>query len=264
MSEQKLYLGDCLEIMPKIPDSSVDLVLCDLPYGTSVVHKWNKSLPIERLWEQYNRIIKRNGVICLFGTQPFSSFLVCSNPEMYRYMWFWKKENPTGFLNANYKPLNAIEEIVVFSKATVGSLSKLPIPYHPPTLKAVNKTKRNRTESTWREAMGYTGKNNVLNSGKEYSQKYTGYPTTILEYQREKNQVHPTQKPTGLLEFLIETYTDENDLVLDNCMGSGSTGVACQNTNRSFIGIEKENRYYEIALKRIIEKKNLKNFKKTA
>lgn len=166
-----------------------------------------------------------------------------------------EKENPTGFLNANYKPLNAIEEIVVFSKATVGSLSKLPIPYHPPTLKAVNKTKRNRTESTWREAMGYTGKNNVLNSGKEYSQKYTGYPTTILEYQREKNQVHPTQKPTGLLEFLIETYTDENDLVLDNCMGSGSTGVACQNTNRSFIGIEKENRYYEIALKRIIEKK---------
>ena len=103
--------------------------------------------------------------------------------------------------------------------------------------------------------MGYTGKNNVLNSGKEYSQKYTGYPTTILEYPREKNQVHPTQKPTGLLEFLIETYTDENDLVLDNCMGSGSTGVACQNTNRSFIGIEKENRYYEIALKRIIEKK---------
>lgn len=255
MSEQKLYLGDCLEILPKIPDSSVDLVLCDLPYGTSVVHKWNKSLPIERLWEQYNRIIKRNGVICLFGTQPFSSFLVCSNPEMYRYMWFWKKENPTGFLNANYKPLNAIEEIVVFSKATVGSLSKFPIPYHPPTLKAVNKTKRNRTESTWREAMGYTGKNNVLNSGKEYSQRYTGYPTTILEYPREKNQVHPTQKPTGLLEFLIETYTDENDLVLDNCMGSGSTGVACQNTSRSFIGIEKENRYYEIALKRIIEKK---------
>lgn len=255
MSEQKLYLGDCLEILPKISDSSVDLVLCDLPYGTSVVHKWNKSLPIERLWEQYNRIIKRNGVICLFGTQPFSSFLVCSNPEMYRYMWFWKKENPTGFLNANYKPLNAIEEIVVFSKATVGSLSKFPIPYHPPTLKTVNKTKRNRTESTWREAMGYTGKNNVLNSGKEYSQKYTGYPTTILEYPREKHQVHPTQKPTKLLEFLIQTYTEENDLVLDNCMGSGSTGVACQNTNRSFIGIEKENRYYEIALKRIIEKK---------
>ena len=263
MSEQKLYLGDCLEILPKIPDSSVDLVLCDLPYGTSVVHKWNKSLPIERLWEQYNRIIKRNGVICLFGTQPFSSFLVCSNPEMYRYMWFWKKENPTGFLNANYKPLNAIEEIVVFSKATVGSLSKFPIPYHPPTLKTVNKTKRNRTESTWREAMGYTGKNNVLNSGKEYSQRYTGYPTTILEYPREKHQVHPTQKPTELLEFLIETYTDENDLVLDNCMGSGSTGVACQNTNRSFIGIEKENRYYEIALKRIIEKK-LKKFQKNS
>ncbi len=252
MSEQKIFLGDCLEIMPKIPDASVDLILCDLPYGTSVVHKWNKSLPVEELWTQYNRIIKRNGVICLFGTQPFTSYLVCSNPEMYRYMWLWKKETPTGFLNANYKPLNAIEEIVVFSKATVGSLSKFPIPYHPPTLQAVDKKKRNRQDNTWREAMGYMGKNNALNSTKEYTQKFTNYPTTILEYAREKDAVHPTQKPTALLEFLIKTYTDEEDMVMDNCMGSGSTGVACKNTNRNFIGIEKEPKYYEIAQKRVL------------
>ncbi len=252
MSEQKIYFGDCLDIMPSIPDASVDLIICDLPYGQGVVHKWNKTLPIDKLWEHYNRIIKRNGVICLFGTQPFTSFMVCSNPKMYRYMWLWKKETPTGFLNANYKPLNAIEEIMVFSKATVGSLSKYPIPYHPPTLIKINKVKRNNQNNGWREVMGYMGKSNVLNSDKEYLQKFTNYPTTILEYSREKEQIHPTQKPIDLLEFLIKTYTHENDLVVDNCMGSGSTGVACKNTNRSFIGIEKERKYYEMAKKRIL------------
>ncbi len=251
MTEQKLYLGDCLAIMPSIPDTSVDLILCDLPYGTSVVHKWNKALPIDRLWGEYKRIIKPNGVICLFGTQPFTSFLVNLNPEMYRYMWLWKKESPTGFLNANYKPLNAIEEIAVFSRATVGSLSKHPIPYHPPTLKAVDKKKRNRRDDTWREAMGYIGKNNVINSDKEYTQRFTNYPTTVLEYARDKESFHPTQKPVKLLEFLIQTYTDKEDIVLDNCMGSGSTGVACKNTERSFIGIELEKQYFEIAAKRI-------------
>ena len=124
MNKQELYCGDCLAVMPSIPDSSIDLILCDLPYGTSVVHKWNKALPLEKLWKEYERIIKPNGVICLFGTQPFTSQLICSNIKLFRYLWLWKKETPTGFLNANYKPLNAIEEIAVFSKAKVGSLSK--------------------------------------------------------------------------------------------------------------------------------------------
>ena len=251
MNKQELYCGDCLAVMPSIPDSSIDLVLCDLPYGTSVVHKWNKALPLEKLWKEYERIIKPNGVICLFGTQPFTSQLICSNIKLFRYLWLWKKETPTGFLNANYKPLNAIEEIAVFSKAKVGSLSKNPIPYHPPTLKAIEKTKKNKTGNTWRSAMGYESEHNQLNSGTEYVQKFTNYPTTILEYAREKEQIHPTQKPTDLLEFLIQTYTNENDVVLDNCMGSGSTGVACINTNRRFIGIEKERYYYDLARSRI-------------
>ena len=251
MNKQELYCGDCLAVMPSIPDSSIDLVLCDLPYGTSVVHKWNKALPLEKLWKEYERIIKPNGVICLFGTQPFTSQLICSNIKLFRYLWLWKKETPTGFLNANYKPLNAIEEIAVFSKAKVGSLSKNPIPYHPPTLKVIEKTKTNKTGNTWRSAMGYKSEHNQLNSGTEYVQKFTNYPTTILEYAREKEQIHPTQKPTDLLEFLIKTYTNENDVVLDNCMGSGSTGVACINTNRRFIGIEKERYYYDLARSRI-------------
>lgn len=251
MNKQELYCGDCLAVMPSIPDSSIDLILCDLPYGTSVVHKWNKALPLEKLWKEYERIIKPNGVICLFGTQPFTSQLICSNIKLFRYLWLWKKETPTGFLNANYKPLNAIEEIAVFSKAKVGSLSKNPIPYHPPTLKAIDKTKTNKRGNTWRSAMGYKSEHNQLNSGTEYVQKFTNYPTTILEYAREKEQIHPTQKPTDLLEFLIKTYTNENDVVLDNCMGSGSTGVACINTNRRFIGIEKERYYYDLARSRI-------------
>ena len=251
MNKQELYCGDCLAVMPSIPDSSIDLVLCDLPYGTSVVHKWNKALPLEKLWKEYERIIKPNGVICLFGTQPFTAQLICSNIKLFRYLWLWKKETPTGFLNANYKPLNAIEEIAVFSKAKVGSLSKNPIPYHPPTLTAIDKTKTNKTGNTWRSAMGYKSEHNQLNSGTEYVQKFTNYPTTILEYAREKEQIHPTQKPTDLLEFLIQTYTNENDVVLDNCMGSGSTGVACINTNRRFIGIEKERYYYDLARSRI-------------
>ena len=251
MRKQEIYCGDCLDIMPSIPTESVDMILCDLPYGTSVVHIWNKALPIEKLWEEYERIIKPNGLICLFGTQPFTSQLICSNIEMYRYMWLWKKEKPTGFLNANYKPLNAVEEIAVFSKATVGSLSKNPITYHPPTLQVIDKKKTNNPNNHWRSAMGYNSKNNQLNSDKEYTQRYTNYPTTILEFAREKEQVHPTQKPTALLEFLIQTYTDENDIVMDNCMGSGSTGVACKNTNRGFIGIEKDPKYYEIACLRM-------------
>ena len=245
-----LRCGDCLELMKDIPDKSIDLILCDLPYGTTAL-KWDKVIDSCKLWKQYKRLIKSNGIICLFCIQPFTSALIMSNPDMYRYSWIWKKEIPTGFLNCKYKPLNITEDIAVFSNGNVGSLSKNPIVYYPQGLTEVNKIKHNNPNSTWRENKGYNTKNNILNSDKEYIQTHTGYPNNILEFSRDKNAIHPTQKPVALLEYLIKTYTNEGDLVLDNCMGSGSTGVACINTNRNFIGIELDKKYFEIAKQRI-------------
>ena len=247
-----LRQGDCLEVMKDIPDKSIDLILCDLPYGSTAL-KWDKIININALWEEYKRIIKSNGIICLFGIQPFTSMLISNNLEMYRYSWLWKKETATGHLNANYKPLNITEDICIFSNGTVGSLSKNPIIYYPQDLTIINKEKRNNPKSNWRKNKGYDSKNNILNSNKSFTQKYTGYPNNILEFKRDKCEYHPTQKPVALLEYLIKTYTHENDVVLDNCMGSGSTGVACVNTNRNFIGIEKDERYFEIAKQRIEE-----------
>ena len=245
-----LLQGDCLELMKQVPDKSIDLILCDLPYGTTAL-KWDKVLDKNKLWEQYKRIIKDNGIICLFGAQPFTSMLIASNLDMYRYSWLWKKESATGYLNSKYRPLQITEDIVVFSYAKVGSLAKHPITYHPPGLVEVNIVKKNNPNSTWRKNKGYDSMNNELNSDKEFIQKYTGYPNNILEFPRDKNTVHPTQKPVALLEYLVKTYTNEGDTVLDNCMGSGSTGVACQNTNREFIGMELDEKYYKIACERL-------------
>lgn len=245
-----LYNGDCLEIMKDIPDQSIDLILCDLPYGTTAL-KWDKVINNTLLWEQYKRIIKPNGIICLFAIQPFTSALIMSNVEMYRYSWIWEKDTPTGFLNCKYKPLNLTEDIAVFSFGTVGSLSKQPIIYYPQGLTEINKIKHNNPDSNWRENKGYPSTGNVLNSDKEYIQTHTGYPTNILKFARDKNAIHPTQKPVALLEYLIKTYTQEGQVVLDNCMGSGSTGVACKNTNRDFIGIELDEKYFTLAKERI-------------
>ena len=245
-----LLQGDCLELMKQVPDKSIDLILCDLPYGTTAL-KWDKVLDKNKLWEQYKRIIKDYGIICLFGAQPFTSMLIASNTDMYRYSWLWKKESATGHLNSKYRPLQITEDIAVFSYAKVGSLAKHPITYHPPGLVEVNIVKKNNPNSTWRKNKGYDSMNNELNSDKEFIQKYTGYPNNILEFPRDKNAVHPTQKPVALLEYLVKTYTNEGDTVLDNCMGSGSTGVACQNTNREFIGMELDEKYYKIACERL-------------
>ena len=247
-----LYNDDCLEIMKQFQNKSIDFILCDLPYGTTA-HNWDSVISAEKLWEQYKRIIKDNGVICLFATQPFTTRLISSNYDMYRYSWIWKKESPNGFLNCNYAPLKITEDICVFSKGKVGSLSKNPIIYHPPCLIEEEQVKTNRTNSKYRKQNGYNTSNNQINNGKEFITKYKGYPNNILEYSRDKNTVHPTQKPVHLLEFLIKTYTEENEIVLDNCMGSGSTGVACINTNRNFIGIELDENYFEIARSRINE-----------
>ena len=253
-SEITLYNGDCLEVMKEIPDKCIDMILADLPYGTTAC-KWDIIIPFEPLWEQYKRVIKDNGIIALFGMEPFTSLLITSNLSMYRYSWVWKKETPTGHLNANYKPLNITEDVCIFSKGTVGSLSKNPIKYYPLGLKEVNIQKKNNPNSTWRKNKGYNSINNILNSDKPFIQKYTGYPNNILEFKRDKEKLHPTQKPVDLLEYLIRTYTKTGETVLDNAMGSGSTGVACVNTNRNFIGIELDETYCNIAKERIEKRK---------
>lgn len=244
----KLYNGDCLEIMKNIPDASVDMILCDLPYGTTAC-KWDTVIPFESLWEQYNRIIKDNGAIVLFGSEPFSSQLRMSQMKMFKYDWIWKKTRPTNFANAKKQPLRCIEIISVFCKQKTI--------YFPQGLKRINRTMRN-SKSTGGDVVRSdiaesSGKGKLRTAGSEYVQEFTNYPTQVIEFASESKTVHPTQKPVPLLEYLIRTYTNEGDTVLDNCMGSGSTGVACVNTNRDFIGIELEAKYYSIAKNRIKE-----------
>jgi site-specific DNA-methyltransferase (adenine-specific) len=236
--------------MKDITDGSVSLVLCDPPYSCTS-NKWDKELPFDRLWDELHRVCSEDAVVCMFGTQPFTSRLILSNQDEWRYNWIWEKESPQGFLNANYAPLKKYEDICVFSKCTVGSLSKHPIRYFPQGVVAVNKEKKNNPNSKYRQIWGYPSTGNSLNSDKAYVQKYENYPTNILRFNRDKPQVHPTQKPVALLEYLIKTYTKEGEVVMDNCMGSGSTGVACANVNRDFIGIERDERYFNIAKERI-------------
>ena len=232
MDNINLYNGDCLEVMKSIPDKSIDMILCDLPYGTTK-NKWDSVIPLDTLWEQYNRIIKDNGVILLFGSQPFTTTLNFSNISNYRYEWIWLKNNSTGFQLANKRPLKKHELISVFYK-------KQPT-YNPQGLKPYGKiNKRGSMGDNWDE----------MNSN-EYVQQWTNYPIQLLEFPYDKSKLHSTQKPVALLEYLIKTYTNENELVLDNCMGSGSTGIACINTNRKFIGIELDNNYFNIAKDRI-------------
>lgn len=238
--------------MKLIDDKSVDLILCDPPYGTTCLN-WDKVIDFKLLWEQYERIIKDDGIIALFGIQPFTSMLIHSNLELYRYSWIWKKDTATGHLNSNYKPLNITEDICIFSKGTVGSLSKNPIRFYPQGLREVNIEKKNNPNSNWRKNKGYNSMNNKLNSNEPFVQKYTGYPNNILEFSRDKERFHPTQKPVTLCEYLINTYTKENELVLDNCVGSGSTIIACIKTGRNFLGFEKDKKYFDIANGRIMD-----------
>ena len=229
MEKIELIQGDCVEVMKEIPDKSVDMILCDLPYGTTAC-KWDNIIPFEPLWEQLNRIIKPNGAICLFGSEPFSSHLRLSNINKYKYDWIWKKR-PVNFLNAKKQPLRETENIMVFN-------SKVYFPQGLIYKQRINK----RSNST--ETNGEHGKANVS--------LYTNYPRQLLEYVGERG-LHPTQKPVPLVEYLIKTYTNENDIVLDNTMGSGTTGVACVITSRNFIGMELDDKYFEIAERRITD-----------
>lgn len=237
-----LIQGDCLELMKTIPDGSVDMILTDPPYGTTAC-KWDSIIPFEPMWEQLKRIIKPNGAIVLFGSEPFSSLLRCSNLKMFKYDWVWNKTKPQGFLNAKARPLVEHELIHVFSSGTCTSTSKT-MTYNPQGLFDVNVVLRNTdTESI--------GKRKSRESGSEYKQTRSGYPRSILKYAHDQSKLHPTQKPVALLEYLIKTYTQENETVLDFTCGSGSTGVAAKNLNRSFIGIELDQNYFEIAKERI-------------
>ena len=243
----KCYLGDCLDLMKDIPDKSIDLVLTDPPYGTTAC-KWDTIIPFEPLWEQYKRIIKDNRAIVLTACQPFTSKLVMSNIEMFKYTWAWNKKGNGGFVNAKNKPLNTMEDICIFSFGTCANCSNKNMIYNPQGLKPYGKetkrgSKQGKENTYWRPS---------TNSGVSF-QEFTNYPRNYLEYHYQTGAIHPTQKPVPLFEYLIKTYTNEGDLVLDNCMGSGTTAVACINTNRNYIGIEKEQRYFDIAQERIYQ-----------
>lgn len=239
----RLMHGDCLELMAQIPDGSVDMVLCDLPYGTTAC-KWDSVIPFEPLWVHYKRIIKRNGAIVLTASQPFTCALGASNLDWLKYQWYWRKTRATGHLNAKKMPMKDVEDVLVFGGA-------MPT-YNPQGLTPVDRLVANSASHI---ARGISSEaTSVVTGGitkKEYRQTATGYPRQVLDIASEGATVHPTQKPIALMEYLIRTYTNEGETVLDNCMGSGTTGVACANTKRKFIGIEQDERYFEIAKTRI-------------
>jgi len=242
MGTQKLLHGDCLELMKDIPDQSVDMILCDLPYGTTEA-KWDNRIDIKELWKQYKRIIRKNGTIVLTSCEPFTSILNISNLDWFKYDFIWNKLNSTGFLNAKARPLKQHENISIFSEGNATSTS-LTMTYNPQGLIDVDITKTNYETDT-------TGTRNSRKSGTTFKQNKRNYPKSILTFKYDKDKLHPTQKPVALMEYLIKTYTNEGDLVLDNCMGSGTTGVACKNLNREFIGIELDEKYFKIAKQRI-------------
>jgi len=256
--DMKLYYGDCIEKMKLIPDDSVDLVLCDLPYGTTKC-KWDTVIDIKSLWAHYKRIVKKpSGSILLFGQQPFTSMLVSSNYEWFKYNMIWKKNKTTQFLLANYRPMRCTEDICVFSKggAAAASKKKGNMTYNPQGLEPVNIKKKNSAKRIGKmlNQLHHLGPNNKLTGDSEYTQKFKNYPNEILEFSIENDTIHETQKPVLLIEHLIKTYSNEGETVLDNAMGSGTTGIGCINTNRKFIGIELLDKYYKLSKYRILQK----------
>lgn len=251
----QLLHGDCLELMKNIPDGSIDLILCDLPYGTTA-SSWDKEIPADKLWNEYKRIISSNGSILLFASGLFEPRVMLSNIADYKYKWVWIKNNSTNFVHAKNRPMTKHESILVFSKAPMGHVSQLGekrMTYNPQGLVAVNKTIK-AGKGRFGTIAG------VRPSHKEeFTREYTNYPVDVLldfpEPSANEKQ-HTNEKPVALLEYLIKTYTNEGDVVLDNCMGSGSTGVACINANRNFIGIELDENYFNIAKNRIEKNKN--------
>jgi len=245
----KLYKGECLEVMKSIPDASIDAIITDPPYGTTAC-KWDSVIPFDLMWEQLNRIIKPNGAIVLFSSQPFTSSLTMSNVKKFRHQWQWVKTRPTGAFQAKYMPMKANEDILVFGLNKVN--------YYPIMVKRTEAEfkasyRKNDSKSWGNNIQGHKD-NLIIRKPKE--EQWYKYPTNILNIKKDtkrNGKSHPTQKPVPLMEYLIKTYTNENETVLDFTMGSGSTGVACVNTKRNFIGIEMDSSYFEIAEQRIKE-----------
>jgi len=241
MPKIELIQGDCLEKMKDIPDGSIDMILCDLPYGTTAC-KWDTIIPFEPLWKQYKRIIKDNGAIVLTASQPFTSALVMSNIKMFKYQWVWNKKLAGNGILAKIQPLKIHEDVLIFSKGKCK--------YFPEMTKGIL---RKKLTSNLKVSEINNG-DGVKKCQETYNDTY--YPTSIIDFSLaglRKGRLHPTQKPVALFEYLIKTYTNESETVLDNCMGSGTTGVACKNLNRNFIGIELDLEYFKIAEKRINE-----------
>ena len=246
--KSNLICGECLEEMSKLEAGSIDMILTDPPYGTTAC-KWDSVIPFEPLWEQLKRIIRPRGAIVLFGSEPFSSLLRVSNVKMFKYDWYWRKTRPSGFVNAKLKPMKDIETISVFSTGATANGSSRNMHYYPQGTKDAN--------IEWNRPKLYKGsdrgvspirKNHTLTKTIEK----TDYPRQVLDFSNSnRNLLHPTQKPVALMEYLIKTYTNEGETVLDFTMGSGTTGVACKNLSRSFIGIEKDEDYFKIASERI-------------
>ncbi|WP_165007504.1 site-specific DNA-methyltransferase [Enterococcus sp. ZJ1668] len=233
-----IYFEDCLIGMEKIEDNSIDLILCDLPYGTTAC-SWDTILPWDKLWKNYLRVTKENSAIVLFGAEPFSTQLRMSNWKNYKYDWYWIKNTATAFTLAKKQPMRSVETISVFSKGTPS--------YYPQGLEKIK-----TPESQMRKYSEGTVYESKYLAGKEYVQEFTGYPNNVLRFDKEsKNTFHPTQKPVKLLEYLVKTYSKKGEIVLDNCMGSGTTAIACINTDRHFIGFETNGDYYTRAIDRI-------------
>ena len=234
----KIYNMDCLEGMKLIADKSIDMILCDLPYGTTAC-KWDTVIPFKPLWEQYERIIKDNGVIALFGSQPFMSELIHSNIKLFRHEWIWNKDKSGNFMNCKFEPMKVHEIVAIFGKKKGTYNPQMEV----------------REEKNKRKNKSRTNTSNIISTKEFYTQESNGnndykYPTSVKYFNSVRGGQHPAQKPIDLLEYLIKTYTNENELVLDNCIGSGSTAVACTNTNRNYIGFELEKKYYDIATER--------------
>ena len=244
LKNYNIQSGDCLELMKEIPDESVNLICCDPPYGTTSI-KWDSVLDFGRMWEEYGRIIKPKGVICLFGSQPFTSKLICSKLDWFRYELVWNKNKCGSPGLAKHRPMKTHENVIIFYKNAGGT-------YNPQMEKGEPFKRKSKNPE------GYVSKRNPHGYGlkpvKEFENKGTRYPKSILNISRDfsaQQQVHPTQKPVPLMEWLIKTYSNSGEMVLDNCMGSGSTGVACMKLNRQFIGMETDLEYYKIAEERI-------------
>jgi len=250
LDKNKIYFGDCLDIMKQIPDRSIDMILCDLPYGTTSC-KWDSLIDLDKMWIEYKRIIKQYNAIVLFGSQPFTTKLISSNYEWFKYCWIWEKNRATGHVHSKNRPMKIHEDICVFSEGNTlhANQSIKRMPYYPQGLIKLEEGTKRRTRHD-------AGDDAVMGKRKSHKESFcthTGYPTSILRYDIEmnENRFHEAQKPLLLCEYLIKTYSNEGDTILDNTSGSSSTAIASIKTKRDYIMIEKDKKYYDISLKRI-------------